>query len=508
MSETVQSTFPPPPPWYRLYGSESILPPPPPEPPAVGSNYSSFGVQYTHGQPDLSLKDFGVPELFTSTKLTEIPGQLNELITLLIALHVKFIQHSPDSPEIRSKLRDQIHVVYQNMYFLLNHCRKAQGQIFIMDPKAPHPAETEDEENVLNSFVIEKYKTCAQITNDALAKAVAACTPGRPILEIADLADKHLLTETGKIYNQMTDDGPIEKGIAFPTSIAINECVGNYSPEDTETRTLKDGDVVKIDLGCHIDGYCTCASHTVLVSATPVTDRRADCITAAHAAATAAIRMLRPGNKTQDITAMIGKIAKVYEVSPVEGVLSHQLKRFVIDGHKVISNAASPERPAPDSVIEEGDVICLDIVMSTGTGKEPRQMADRFKPTIFKHAVEESYMLKLKASRTVFSEISSKFSTFPFTTRMLETKNPRVGLKEMLEHNMLETYPQIFEKNGEFVAQFKATVMVTPRGIDHIAGLKLPPQENVKSEKKLEDPEILTVLQAAIGTKKKKKPKK
>ncbi|KAK2957383.1 hypothetical protein BLNAU_7539 [Blattamonas nauphoetae] len=112
MSETVQSTFPPPPPWYRLYGSESSHPPPPPEPPAVGSNYSSFGVQYTHGQPNLSLKDFGVPELFTSTKLTgmtfssvsvfsvEIPGQLKELKTLLIALHVKFIQHSPDSPEI------------------------------------------------------------------------------------------------------------------------------------------------------------------------------------------------------------------------------------------------------------------------------------------------------------------------------------------------------------------------------------------------------------------------
>ncbi|KAK2949139.1 hypothetical protein BLNAU_15980 [Blattamonas nauphoetae] len=69
-------------------------------------------VTIRHGQPDLSLKDFGVPELFTSTKLTgmtfssvsvfsvEIPGQLNELITLLIALHVKFIQHSPDSPEI------------------------------------------------------------------------------------------------------------------------------------------------------------------------------------------------------------------------------------------------------------------------------------------------------------------------------------------------------------------------------------------------------------------------
>ncbi|KAK2942253.1 putative mediator of RNA polymerase II transcription subunit 7 [Blattamonas nauphoetae] len=132
MSETVQSTFPPPPPWYRLYGSESIHPPPPPEPPAVGSNYSSFGVQYTHGQPNLSLKDFGVPELFTSTKLTEIPGQLNELITLLIALHVKFIQHSPDSPEIRSKLRDQIHIVYQNMYFLLNHCRKAQANIDLL----------------------------------------------------------------------------------------------------------------------------------------------------------------------------------------------------------------------------------------------------------------------------------------------------------------------------------------------------------------------------------------
>ena len=42
------------------------------------------------------------------------------------------------------------------------------------------------------------------------------------------------------------DEKPIPKGIAFPTSIAVNECVGNFSPEATETRVLAEGDVVKM----------------------------------------------------------------------------------------------------------------------------------------------------------------------------------------------------------------------------------------------------------------------
>lgn len=53
----------------------------------------------------------------------------------------------------------------------------------------------------------------------------------------------------------------------------------------------------------------------------------------------------------------------------MEGVLSHQMKRFVIDGNKVILNKATPEHKVEEFEFEENQCYAIDIVMSTGEGK-------------------------------------------------------------------------------------------------------------------------------------------
>ena len=46
--------------------------------------------------------------------------------------------------------------------------------------------------------------------------------------------------------------------------------------------------------------------------------------------------MFNAGVKNTEITDMISKVAEAYDVRLVEGVLSHQMKRHVIDANKVI----------------------------------------------------------------------------------------------------------------------------------------------------------------------------
>jgi len=53
------------------------------------------------------------------------------------------------------------------------------------------------------------------------------------------------------------------------------------------------------------------------------------------------LRLLRPGHKNNDVTDLITKITGVYGVNAVEGVLSHDLKKHVIDGNQVIINKGS-----------------------------------------------------------------------------------------------------------------------------------------------------------------------
>ncbi len=66
--------------------------------------------------------------------------------------------------------------------------------------------------------------------------------------------------------------------------------------------TLKDGDLVKLDLGAHIDGFIAVVAHSLVVGASKdkkVTGKKADAIMAAHLASEAALRLVKPGNEVR-----------------------------------------------------------------------------------------------------------------------------------------------------------------------------------------------------------------
>lgn len=151
--------------------------------------------------------------------------------------------------------------------------------------------------------------------------------------------------EVRKVFNNKKSK-KLERGIAFPTSISVNHVIRHYSPVVDESTKLVEGDVAKIDLGCHIDGYIAQAAHTIVVTDKPaekVTGRKADVILAARNAMQAAQRLFKLGGKNQDITEAIAKVCEEFECNPVETVLSHKTKKHLIDGNDVIATKAIPE---------------------------------------------------------------------------------------------------------------------------------------------------------------------
>lgn len=74
--------------------------------------------------------------------------------------------------------------------------------------------------------------------------------PGKSVVALCGDADKEIEDETAKIYNKVKMD----KGIAFPTCISLNNCAGHFSPLVSEDKTLlKEGDLVKM---CAFDFFC------------------------------------------------------------------------------------------------------------------------------------------------------------------------------------------------------------------------------------------------------------
>merc|ERR1712025_853703 len=355
--------------------------------------------------------------------------------------------------------------------------------------------------------VVTKYKMAAEITNKVLKELVSACTASASVREVCMLGDRRLTEETGKAFKK---DKKITKGIAFPTCVSVNNCICHFSPLVSETDViLADGDMVKIDMGAHIDGFIAVVAHSLVVGSSasnPVTGKKADALLAAHLCSEAALRLVKPGNETYEITETVTKIAEAFDCKPVEGMLSHQLEQNRIDGEKTIiqapSEAQRKEHEKFDFSVHE--VYAVDVLISSGEGLGREKDA---KITIYKKT-DESYMLKMKTSREFYSKVGKQFGTMPFNIRNMEDeKKARMGVVECVNKKLIEPFQVLFDKEGCYVAQYKFTVLLMPNGPHKITGLPFD-ESLVKSDKSLEDAEILKLLKTSASAKAAKKKKK
>merc|ERR1719316_1217907 len=349
------------------------------------------------------------------------------------------------------------------------------------------------------------YRTGGDIINKALAKVVEQCVADADIATLCESSDNFLEEETGKLYNKKVKDKKIEKGIAFPTCVSVNEIVGHFSPmKGKESRQLKAGDVAKIDLAVHIDGFIAAAAHTVIVGDDKIEDRRADVIMAAWTAAEAALRLVQVGNTNTMVTEAFSKVAEEFKCKPVQGVLSHQLKKYVIDGNRAIIGVETADEKVDEFEFELNEVYCIDVVMSTGEGKGKET---EIRNTVFKRAVENSYNLKTQKARQFISEVNRRFPALPFTLRAIEDEQvARVGVSEAKRHELLEEYPVLKEKDKEVVAQFKFTVCLLPGGTKKITGLPLN-ENQVASSLSVQDEDLKKLLASSANPRKKNKKK-
>lgn len=88
--------------------------------------------------------------------------------------------------------------------------------------------------------------TCrCDICIDVITKLIPELVAGKRVVELCTLGDQLIDAGVAGIYNNPKRKVD-SKGVAFPTCISINNCVGHFSPLKDDTTVLKDGDVVKM----------------------------------------------------------------------------------------------------------------------------------------------------------------------------------------------------------------------------------------------------------------------
>jgi curved DNA binding protein len=374
---------------------------------------------------------------------------------------------------------------------------------------------TEDAEDaeftLANSDVCTKYREAGRIASLALQGIKSQVVDGASIVAICKFGDTVITQACSTIYQKKVKGAAVEKGIAFPTCVSVNEMVCHNCPLDSDPApvNLKTGDMVKIDLGVHVDGNIAVLAHTLIVGSNPtpeapLTDAQGNLFHCAHVMAEVATKLIRPTRTNEDVTVAWEKVAAAYGVNMMEGTLSHQMKRYVIDGNKVIIGKRDHTMKVDTATFEQNEVYSVDICLSTGDGK-PKQSEQR--TTVFKRAVDKTYRLKMKASRYLFNEMNSKFPTLPFALRAYaDEKQARMGVVECQKHDLVVPYPVLLEKEGALVVHFKFTILLLPSGTTRITEGALDPACFTTESEVPED--IKTILAMSSKTNKKKKNKK
>lgn len=77
-----------------------------------------------------------------------------------------------------------------------------------------------------------------------MALVLGHCVAGANVREVCQAGDQFIIEETSKVFKKEKE---MKRGVAFPTSLSINNCICHFSPTPRDPDVLlKEGDLVKV----------------------------------------------------------------------------------------------------------------------------------------------------------------------------------------------------------------------------------------------------------------------
>ncbi|KAK3399124.1 peptidase M24, structural domain-containing protein [Sordaria brevicollis] len=383
-----------------------------------------------------------------------------------------------------------------------------------------------------NPDTLTKYKTAAQISEKVLAEVSKLVAAGEKIVTICEKGDKLIEEELAKVYRGKK----ITKGFSHPTTVSPAAFVTPYTPLTTDEKEaaveIQAGEPVKIQLGAQIDGFGSIVCDTVIAPAKEQTDdviegRNADLMLATYYANELLLRLMVPPGllatgtdeekakaasqkppSQAKITDLLQKVVQAYDCNLVESTTSWLFDRNEIEGKKKIVIAPG-ENTKGEGVPEVGEVWGVEMGVSLGSGKV-KQFENR---TTLHRRTTTTYALKRPSSRKLLSEVQKKFGTFPFSLRQLEDeRDAKSGVIECVRGNVFRAYEVVGDKDNSPVARLLTTVAITKNGLTKLGAAPALDLSKFKTDKKIEDEEILAILAQPLarntGSKNKNKKKK
>jgi methionyl aminopeptidase len=245
--------------------------------------------------------------------------------------------------------------------------------------------------------------------------------------------------------------------LAFPVQSSRNQVAAHYCARPDDDTSYLDGDLAKLDIGVHVDGYVVDTAITVNVG-----DREQNrgLVAATRQALEAGIAAAGAGVEIRQISSAIEKAIRSYELTPLRNLCGHGVGRWQVHGPPPIPNLVLPGDGRQR--LEAGCVVAIEPFASTGDGLvEETGVAE-----IFQLDPECAHPEGVDAA---VLEAMRGFRGLPFARRHLEALPAsalEAALARLRERGSLRSYAPLVETRGQPVAQAEHTIRIGPDGVE------------------------------------------
>lgn len=296
----------------------------------------------------------------------------------------------------------------------------------------------------MDEDVFEKYRLAGKIATEARNYGAGLINSGVSFLEVAE-----------KIESKITDAGA---KLAFPVNISLNEIAAHFSPRHDEDIVFKKGDVVKLDVGTHIDGYIADTALTVEVG----THKYDSMIKAVDAGLDVAIEMMKPDVNLSKLGQAVQVEINSYGFKPVDNLTGHSLKQYVLHAGMNIPSVPDFLNKSKPKV---GDVLAIEPFATDGAGHVVIGAGSNI---YLCNRNLRSKIVRDNRAKTMFSKLVKEFRTLPFAERWSNNiiENNDNVLRRLTFLGLLKHYPQLIDAKKGIVTQKEHTVIITEDGCE------------------------------------------
>lgn len=278
----------------------------------------------------------------------------------------------------------------------------------------------------------EEYKEAGRIARDALKLGIKNMKEGKSYLELAEEIEEYIKRKAG---------------LAFPVNISVNSTAAHYTPAKHDELVFEKGDVVKIDVGAHVNGCIGDTARTVEIG----TKKYEKLIESAEKALEEAIKMARDGVKVSEIGKKIEECIAKYGFKPVKNLQGHSLERYNLHAGLSIPNFDNKSQKK----LKAGQVVAIEPFATDGAGI----VVDAGIGNIYRIAKNSPFI----------SQIRKKFSSLPFAERWLyEIYGEKTQSKLMffIRRGLIVPYYKLVDMQGGIVAQAEHTLLIKEDGCE------------------------------------------